>query len=251
MLSGLIDCVNLMRRGFSSAFGLALLWMAVAAPAAQAQQLRSVLELFTSQGCSSCPPADKLLGELARRSDVIALTFPVDIWDYIGWKDTLATPAFSARQKGYAATRGDGHVYTPQMVVNGVTHVVGSDAKAIDQTIEAVQGRNGALKLPLSVTQAGAKILIDVGADVGRSASVYVLGVAQKREVTIGRGENKDRMVTYTNVVRSVTPVGAWNGSALHLEVERGPEDGFVVLVQQGDEAKPALILAAAKSPNL
>ena len=97
---------------------------------------KAVVELFTSQGCSSCPNADALLGKLANRDDVIALSLPVDYWDYLGWKDTLASPKFSERQRAYARTRGDGAIYTPQAVVNGLVHVNGADEGVIQNTIE-------------------------------------------------------------------------------------------------------------------
>src|ERR687884_289212 len=107
-------------RPLAALFLTILSGLAVASP-------QAVVELFTSQGCSSCPPADAMLGELARRPDVIALSLPVDYWDYLGWKDTLAQPAFSARQRAYAGARGDRQVYTPQVIVNGATPCVGSD----------------------------------------------------------------------------------------------------------------------------
>src|SRR5580700_11394744 len=97
---------------------------------------RSVVELFTSQGCSSCPPADKIIGELAKDPSVIALSMPIDYWDYLGWKDTLADARFSARQKAYSQMRGDRKVYTPQVVVNGSAHVVGSDRSGIEGAID-------------------------------------------------------------------------------------------------------------------
>ena len=98
---------------------------------ANAGEPRALLELFTSQGCSSCPAADKLLGELAADPSVVALSVPIDYWDYLGWKDTLASPGHSARQRAYAKVRGDREVYTPQIVVNGATHVLGSDPGAV------------------------------------------------------------------------------------------------------------------------
>ncbi len=101
---------------------------------------RALLELFTSQGCSSCPPADKLLGEFAAQSSIVALSLPIDMWDYLGWKDTLALPGHSIRQRAYARLRGDRQVYTPQMVVNGVSHVVGSDRAAIERAIAQTDG---------------------------------------------------------------------------------------------------------------
>src|ERR1700724_977806 len=111
---------------------------------ANASEPRAVLELFTSQGCSSCPTADKLLGELAGDPSLVAVSVPIDYWDYLGWKDTLADPAHSARQRAYARVRGDRQVYTPQIVVNGATHVVGSDHSAIERAIVQT-GRNSAI----------------------------------------------------------------------------------------------------------
>ena len=102
----------------------------------------TVIELFTSQGCSSCPTADALLESYADRPDVVALTLPVDYWDYLGWKDTLASPKFSARQRTYAKARGDGRVYTPQVVINGLQHAVGSSATDIDRAIAVHQAED-------------------------------------------------------------------------------------------------------------
>ena len=104
---------------------------AAATNAAAMERPRGVVELFTSQGCSSCPPADRIVGELAKDPSLVVLSLPVDYWDYIGWKDTLASPQCTARQKGYAAARGDGQVYTPQAVINGRIHVVGSKRAAV------------------------------------------------------------------------------------------------------------------------
>src|ERR1700742_3159343 len=113
---------------------------------------RAVVELFTSQGCSSCPPADKLLGELAKDPSVIALSMPIDYWDYLGWKDTLADARFSARQKAYSWTRGDRDVYTPQVVVNGEAHVIGSDIAGIERAIDMTGKRDGVMSVPVSMT---------------------------------------------------------------------------------------------------
>src|SRR4249919_2286908 len=111
-------------------FAVAFVFGSMAAPASA--EPRAVVELFTSQGCSSCPAADKLLGELAGDSSLIALSIPIDYWDYLGWKDTLASAGHSARQRAYARMRGDRQVYTPQIVVNGATHVLGSDRAAVE-----------------------------------------------------------------------------------------------------------------------
>ena len=118
------------------------------APHASAQaEPRAVIELFTSQGCSSCPAADKLLGELAADPSLVPISVPIDYWDYLGWKDTLADPRNTARQKSYAHVRGDGQIYTPQVVVNGSVHALGSDKSAIELAI-AKSRKNGAMSLP-------------------------------------------------------------------------------------------------------
>src|SRR5215467_1612925 len=113
---------------------------------------RAVVELFTSQGCSSCPPADKLLGELAKDPNVIALSLPIDYWDYLGWKDTLADKRFTARQKAYSHMRGDREVYTPQVVINGKVHAVGSDRAGIEEAIQQTTREIGVMSLPVSLT---------------------------------------------------------------------------------------------------
>jgi len=113
-----------------------------------------VIELFTSQGCSSCPPADKVLGELAKDPSVVALSLPIDYWDYLGWKDTLADARFSARQKAYSRMRGDREVYTPQAVVNGSTHVIGSDLVGIESAIDTTRAA-GVMSVPVTLTQSG------------------------------------------------------------------------------------------------
>src|SRR5271156_2128224 len=125
---------------------------------------RAVVELFTSQGCSSCPPADKIIGELAKDPSVVALSMPIDYWDYLGWKDTLADSRFSARQKAYSQVRGDRGVYTPQVVVNGSAHLVGSDRAGIESAIGETKKANGVMSVPVSVTVAGEQINVSVAA---------------------------------------------------------------------------------------
>src|SRR5580700_2324493 len=131
---------------------------------------RAVIELFTSQGCSSCPPADKILGELAKDPSVIALSMPIDYWDYLGWKDTLADARFSARQKAYSQVRGDRDVYTPQVVVNGSTHVIGSDLAGIESAIADTDKAEGVMSVPVSMTLAGKQINVSVAASKAPAA---------------------------------------------------------------------------------
>src|SRR3954467_13863223 len=121
------------------------------APSSSAQaEPRAVIELFTSQGCSSCPAADKLAGELARDPSLVVMSLPVDYWDYLGWKDTLALPGHTNRQRAYSRSRGDREVYTPQVVVNGTIHTLGSDKDAIETAIANSRKHQGTLSLPVS-----------------------------------------------------------------------------------------------------
>ncbi|WOJ88256.1 DUF1223 domain-containing protein [Methylocapsa polymorpha] len=211
-----------------------------------------VVELFTSQGCSSCPPADRLLASIARKPDVVAVSFPVDYWDYIGWKDTLALPAFSARQRAYAAAR-DGHVYTPQAIVDGLAGAVGSDRDEIEQAIKSVNGRDGAMTLPMRLSNADGRLQIEVAEGGGGPAGVFVLRVLRTRTVRIGRGENAGRSVTYVNVVRAIDKLGDWTGATATFDVPetRGEDEGYVVLVQRGTLEQPGAILGAAKTAGL
>lgn len=213
---------------------------------------RGVIELFTSQGCSSCPPADRLLSDFAKAPDVIALSFPVDYWDYIGWKDTLADAAFTARQKAYAAQRGDAQVYTPQAVIDGVTHVIGSDRMEISGALTSLAQQPGILSVPVHLAVTNGHVAIDVGAaspEGTRKAAVWLLDTIPSKTVTIGRGENAGRSLTYTNVVRKISKLGDWTGAPAHFEIaSRLNEGGYVVLLQAG-EPGPGPILGAAKSP--
>src|ERR1700749_3365671 len=123
---------------------------------------RAVVELFTAHGCSSCPPADKLMGELAKDPSIIALSMPIDYWDYLGWKDTLADSRFSARQKAYSQMRGDRDVYTPQAIVNGSVHVVGSDRASIEGAIDQTKKNEDVMSVPVSMTVTGKQIIVSV-----------------------------------------------------------------------------------------
>jgi hypothetical protein len=216
---------------------------------------RAVVELFTSQGCSSCPPADKVIGELAKDPSVIALSMPIDYWDYLGWKDTLADARFSARQKAYSQMRGDREVYTPQVVVNGSAHVVGSDRAGIEGAIGDTKKTDGVMSVPVSMTLAGKQIHVSVAASSKGPAAmhgeVWICSVSKAVPIAIGRGENSGREVTYHNVVRNVLKVGDWNGSSgswtVPLEnISREGVDAAVVFVQDGNREKPGPMLGAA-----
>ena len=206
-------------------------------------QIRAVLELFTSQGCSSCPPADKLLQTFAADPTIIALSMPVDYWDYLGWKDTLASPRNSDRQRSYAKARGDGAIYTPQIVVNGLVHVNGARKSEIDAAIEQTVNDAKHMHVPVRIWQERNTLNIMTGAaEPGkpvREATVW-LGVVQSAgQVEIKRGENAGERITYTNIVRELTPIGLWKGQPQRIQIPRGavmlPEtQKTVVLIQEG-----------------
>jgi hypothetical protein len=216
---------------------------------------RAVVELFTSQGCSSCPAADKLLGELARDPNVIALSLPIDYWDYLGWKDTLADARFTARQKAYSRMRGDRDVYTPQVIVNGSAHVIGSDRAKIEGAIDATKKTEGVMSVPVSMSVSGKQINVSVAtsnkAAGARRGEVWICSVSKAVPISIGRGENSGREITYHNVVRNLLKVGDWNGSAgnwtVPLEnISREGVDAAVVYVQDGSRDNPGQMLGAA-----
>jgi hypothetical protein len=234
-----------------------VIFIAMLAPAC-AGEPRAVIELFTSQGCSSCPPADKVLGELAHDPSLITMSLAVDYWDYLGWKDTLALHGDTNRERAYAEARGDREVYTPQVVVNGVMHVLGSDKAAIEKAIALTQRQDSPLTLPVSMTVADGKVTVHVPDSAGprQSAEVWLCPITGKAQVAIGRGENSGRTLTYTNVVRRWIKLGDWSGKAETFSI---PVAGLVnenyslkdidevaVLVQSGGAAKPGLMLGAA-----
>jgi hypothetical protein len=214
-----------------------------------AEPVRGVVELFTSQGCSSCPPADRYLAELAKDESLVVLSWPVDYWDYIGWKDTFASPAFTARQKAYASARRDDQVYTPQAVIDGVTHAVGNDR---DRVQEALDAQRKTLSCEMTLADRDGKIAIDVApkGNASGSATLWLLRVLRTANVAIGRGENKGRSISYTNVVREANAVGQWSGGAAHFDIARpklGDGEGLIAVLQTGTATKPGAILAAAK----
>jgi hypothetical protein len=224
---------------------------ATAPDSASSGKPRAVLELFTSQGCSSCPAADALFVEMARDPGLLVLTLPVDYWDYLGWKDTLAHAAFSQRQRAYAKRRGDGQIYTPQAVIDGVAHAVGSDRRAMDQIIAAHQANS--FPLDVTVSEAAGQIRISLSGQA-RPGSIWVLPVARARAVSIQRGENRGREVAYANVVRGLMRVGDWRGEPMTLElpvtlVSQADADTYAVLVHSED-GKIGRIIGASKAPR-
>ena len=225
--------------------------LAAATPSASAEP-RAVVELFTSQGCSSCPAADKLLGYLAKDPSLVAMSLPIDYWDYLGWKDTLAKPGHTARQRAYAHVRGDRAVYTPQVVVNGTVHVQGSDKEAIERAIVQTKQQPGTLAVPVTVAVDGGRINVNVPASAdARAGEVWLCALAKSVAVEIARGENRGRSVTYHNVARRWLKLGDWNGAARSFAVPVSDIDAenvssVAVLLQSGDGTKPGRMLGAA-----
>jgi len=229
------------------------------AHASDTARRQAVVELFTSQGCSSCPPADRLLGELAANPDVIALTLPVDYWDYLGWKDTLARPAFSERQRGYAEARNDKQVYTPQVVVDGHMTCIGSRKEEVSDRIE--KSLRSPLVASLDVRISGSSLGISVSPAAGVAAgpmraTVWLVPVRSRVTVDIGHGENGGKTSTYSNVAQSLIKIGEWNGGKADYvaTISRAGEnkaDGYVVLLQESGSPVPGSILAAAKVGSL
>lgn len=207
-----------------------------------------VVELFTSQGCSSCPPADALMLELAEaKAGILPLTFAVEVWDYLGWRDTLAKPLFTARQKAYAATIAESRVYTPQAIINGRAHCVGSDRARLENLARDT-GEAG--QASLAITPQGADQW-RVEASGTADMRVFVLPVAARKTVPIGRGENSGRTITYANVVRGIEDRGVLGGAApthftlLRDDLERQDADCAAVLVQAGSINAPGAVFAA------
>ena len=221
---------------------LALAALMLAATQAQAETARPVVvELFTSQGCSSCPPADKLLTELSRsRPDVLALAFHVTYWNRLGWPDPHSAEAFTDRQRHYARLSDVGSLYTPQAVVDGTKDVVGSDGPELRRAI-ATAARKAA-NLPLTIRRQGADIAIGLGAGPG-AGKVLVIGYDGERTTKVPRGENAGSTLVESNIVRGLAVAGDWRGQPGEFRVAVPAGEHLAVIVQGPD----GTILAAAR----
>ncbi|MEE2945592.1 MAG: DUF1223 domain-containing protein [Pseudomonadota bacterium] len=205
-----------------------------------------VVELYTSQGCSSCPPADAYFGkELVGRDDVIALALHVDYWDYIGWKDQFADPSYSNRQRGYARAAAKRSVYTPQMVIGGVDHVVGN--RPSDVRSNLAKHENAPSDIELAVSRSGDQLTIDLESATGKRDPlvVQVVRYSAKETVAIKRGENAGRTLSYHNIVTSWKTVGEWNARRAKTLRTKVPGDAPVVVIVQRQGFGP--IVAAAE----
>lgn len=228
---------------------LLLLALTLSLPAAAwAQRSPVVVELFTSQGCSSCPPADAILAEIADRPDVIALALHVDYWDYLGWEDPFGRAEHTARQRAYAKKVRQRSVYTPQMVVQGVDRVGGADHEAVAAFIAAHQARPAPVLLRAERHGPVLRIrLAPVAPAVAGPADVYVVRYLMAGTMLIEHGENAGRQADYVNVVTDWRAVARWDGDAeAELAVEL-PDAGPIAVIVQRERLGP--VLAAAKLP--
>ena len=213
-----------------------------------------VVELFTSQGCNSCPPADRVLGELAQNDDVIALAYHVDYWDYLGWRDTLGSAENTERQRDYGRSFGSGSVYTPQAVINGRTHVNGANKNAVHRTIERMADTADGMVVDVSIRQSGDSIVIEAGDSKGapRKAHLVLVYFDPVRNVAIERGENRGKTITYWNAVSSIQAAGMWHGKASRYELplsevtKKGAGGCAVLLQASGKNGLPGPVLGAA-----
>lgn len=179
-----------------------------------------VVELFTSEGCSSCPPADALLGELRQRQYVLPLSFHVDYWDYIGWKDRFGDARFTRRQHAYAAAQGNSMVYTPQMVIAGAIDVVGSDRAEVDKALKKAYTRNAMYRIHVMREDDGTVVAQFPDAPIGVPATVWLVTYQKSAESHVKAGENAGRSLMTYNVVRSLQKVGMWTGAATEIELK-------------------------------
>jgi hypothetical protein len=214
---------------------LALVCFGLASPPSQADQRPTLVELFTSEGCSSCPPADALLAELAGRPDVLALSFHVDYWDRLGWKDPFSSPEATRRQHGYADLLGLATVYTPQIVVDGRIQAVGSDRGEVEHALGSARRNREEVPVSLAVENGRAKISLGPGGD-GASAALLLIGFDRRHVTAVARGENSGRTLSHVDVVRSIEEVAQIDGRARAFEVPiRASCDRVAAILQARD----------------
>jgi hypothetical protein len=219
-----------------------------AVPVRAAEAPLVVVELYTSQGCSSCPPADSYLGELARRPDVLALAFHVDYWNYIGWTDPFASKLASQRQRDYAKHLNLRYVYTPQMVINGATEGVGSERSTIGMLIKAAAEDKAPRQLVTLKRGPDGKIVVHIDAGQTKEpATVWLVGYDSEHTTQVLRGENGGQTLRDYQVVRNCESIGTWHGEAMDIAVDPnkgGGTDGIAVLLQVGGAGR---IIGAAQ----
>lgn len=217
------------------------------------KQPRAVVELFTSQGCHSCPPADKLIGKFSKEDDILGLSLHVNYWDYLGWKDSFASEETTKRQYSYGRSLGEGQVYTPQAIVNGRAHVVGSDEGKIRALVDYYENSGDGLTVPINVDVNNGKLSIGVDpGDVKQQATLFMVFFNREHSVKIARGENGGKELTYSNVVHEMQPIAVVEASGFQMnypvmEIKREGFDSCAIILQTQDRSgNPGPILGAA-----
>ena len=214
-----------------------------------------VVELFTSEGCSSCPPADALLGELTQRQYVLPLSYHVDYWDYIGWKDRFGDPQFTRRQYAYAEAQGKQMVYTPQMIVAGAIDVVGSDRKAVEQALKTAYTRNAMYRVQILREDDGKVVAQFPEAPIGVPATIWLVTYQKNADSHVNAGENSGKHLQTYNVVRSLQKIGMWTGAATEIELDldaaakAASPDACAIIANQAEHG-PIVAAAGFKFEN-
>ena len=213
-------------------------------------KIKGVVELFTSQGCASCPPADAALQKLISQGNVVALAYHVDYWNYLGWNDTMGSKDNTARQYAYARTLGRSGVYTPQAIINGRDHMNGSDLNAINVKLDDFEREGKGLTVPVQAAMKGDELEIKIGAGQGK-ANVVVAYFDKQQLVSVKKGENSGQQITYLHAVSDVETVGMWDGKAMSVVLPANVMDqagrrGLAVLLQSSTpNGDPAAIMGA------
>ena len=222
----------------------------VEAPAVAAGKLKGVVEMFTSQGCSSCPAADKILTEYAKGNDILALSWHVDYWNYLGWKDTFSKSEFTDRQQRYAISFRRRGVYTPQAVINGRDHAVGSRRSDIEALITGYENSGKGLTVPVNATLENDAVRVT--AEGSQNATLWVVYFDRDRKVKITRGENRGKTIAYHNVVREVAMLGMMKNGSIDVtlpldEMKRKGHEACAVILQKTTRAgTPGAIIGAS-----
>jgi hypothetical protein len=242
----MLALMNLRSKAVSAALAVALSLCAISVGAGPVRR-PVVVELYTSQGCASCVPADALLAKLTKRADVIPMSLSVTYWDMLGWKDTLASETYTRRQKAYAEAMGHSAVYTPQIIVDGTSDIVGSREQAVLAAIDSRARSGDGDDVPVSLRETPDSLHIAIGATADRGiktpATVWMFHLKSAATVAIGGGENDGHTMTYHNVVGDLKAVGQWKGEPLAIDLPRSgmeglPHDGVIVTVQSGGYGK-------------
>lgn len=237
-------------RPVALAFGL-LAAAGAPATAEDGKAIKGVVELFTSQGCSSCPPADAALKKLVDDGNVVALAYHVDYWNYLGWADTLASKENTERQYAYARMLGRNGVYTPQAILNGRDHLNGGNLQAIRARLDAMKAEGKGLAVPVDAHILGEEIQIKIGSGIGK-ANVVVVYFDRAKIVKVEKGENNGKEIPYWHAVRDIQTIGMWDGKpatftlpATVLTERRGNSGCAVLLQSMKDKETPGAIVGA------